>query len=106
MATALTYRFRSLAILCAAVAVAGSLLVWGLIGGSFSPDGSMRGAQALLQAWTVAVQILIWLTAVFAAGAVATRVLAVAKGWDDDADGTVDDDPDAGGPGDRSPFDA
>jgi hypothetical protein len=101
MRTALAYRFTSLAVITGATAVVGSLLVWWWAGGAFSaPEGGMPSSQIFLQAWTVLAQILIYLTAVFAAGAVAMRVLAVAKGWDVDADGDIDDEPYDDGPDD------
>jgi hypothetical protein len=101
MKTALAYRFTSLAVITGATAVVGSLLVWWWLGASsFDPGTGLPSSQIFLQAWTVLTQILIYLTAVFAAGAVAMRVLAVAKGWDVDADGDIDDEPYDDGPDD------
>lgn len=104
MRTALTYRFTTWAVVCAATALLGQLVVWWLAGGSYFNDGSggIPPSQLALQVWSAALQILIWLTAVFAAGAVATRVAAEARGWgeaDEADDDPYGDDPFGGEPG-------
>jgi hypothetical protein len=98
MRTALTYRFTTWAVVCAAIAVVGQLVVWWWAGGAYVPgDGSgLPPAQVALQVWSAVLQILVWLTAVFAAGAVATMVVAEARGWG--AADESDDDPYGGDP--------
>ncbi|MCA0329937.1 MAG: hypothetical protein LCI03_08525 [Actinobacteria bacterium] len=101
MRTALTYRFTMWAVVCAAAAVLGQLVMWWWAGGSYIGGDERSFQQIALQAWSAALQILIWLTVVFAGGAIATRVVAEARGWgeaDDAEDDPYGDDPFGGEP--------